>query len=368
MDSRTVREYFRILADTLLGAFVEPFSRHRSRAVITRAPKFHLFDVGVAGHVTGRRIERAAGPDFGRALEHFILMELLAWRAYRECDVPVRFWRTKSGLECDFVLGRDGAAAIEVKGSARVRREDLTAMRAYVEEHRPRRAIVVCNEEEPRRHRRRDPGVAVAAVSGAALGRRSRRMTTARHPVAGAPPGWRRSPPPCERTRPVPAARVGNRGPGTGAGIPPHRAHRGSPAGRSRGVRPMRLASSVMETRPGIGGPDDAPTGPRGRTASSTERPAVAPSRGRAGPFHADRLAAGHRCPFRERRVLQTRASSPASKRRRSCCPSAGGMPAFPGCPGQAPLRFDRTGFARANRYRSVKRPCGSGRLRGGDR
>ena len=141
----------RILADTLLGAFVEPFSRHRSRAVITRSPKFYLFDVGVAGHVTGRRIARAAGPDFGRALEHFILMELLAWRAYRECDVPVRFWRTKSGLECDFVLGRDGAAAIEVKGSARVRREDLTAMRAYVEEHRPRRAIVVCNEEEPRR-------------------------------------------------------------------------------------------------------------------------------------------------------------------------------------------------------------------------
>ena len=150
VDSKTVREYFQLLADTLLGTFVEPFSRRRSRAVITRAPKFYLFDVGVAGHVTGRRIERTAGPDFGRALEHFILMELLAWRAYRECDVPVRFWRTKSGLECDFVLGRGGAVAIEVKGGARVRREDLKAMRAYVEEHRPRHAIVVCNEEVPR--------------------------------------------------------------------------------------------------------------------------------------------------------------------------------------------------------------------------
>ena len=38
-----------------------------------------------------------------------------------------------------------------VKGGARVRREDLKAMRAYVEEHRPRCAIVVCNEDEPRR-------------------------------------------------------------------------------------------------------------------------------------------------------------------------------------------------------------------------
>ena len=47
------------------------------------------------------------------------------------------------------MLGREGAVAIEVKGSARVRREDLKAMRAYVGEHRPRHAIVVCNEAVP---------------------------------------------------------------------------------------------------------------------------------------------------------------------------------------------------------------------------
>ena len=150
VDSKTVREYFQILADTLLGVFVEPFSRRRSRAVITRAPKFYLFDVGVAGQVTGRRIERLTGPEFGRALEHFVLMELLAWRAYREHDFPVRFWRTKSGLECDFVLGREGSVAIEVKGSASVRERDVRALRAYVGEHRPRHAIVVCNESAPR--------------------------------------------------------------------------------------------------------------------------------------------------------------------------------------------------------------------------
>ena len=129
---------------------MEPFSRHRSRAVITRAPKFYLFDVGVAGHLAGRRVERTRGPEFGRALEHFVLMELLAYRSYRERDFPVRFWRTKSGLECDFVLGWDGAVAIEVKGTANVRPGELKAMRAYAEEHRPRAAIVVSNESAPR--------------------------------------------------------------------------------------------------------------------------------------------------------------------------------------------------------------------------
>ena len=38
VDSKTVREYFQILQDTLLGTIIEPFARRRSRAIITRAP------------------------------------------------------------------------------------------------------------------------------------------------------------------------------------------------------------------------------------------------------------------------------------------------------------------------------------------
>lgn len=150
VDSKTVREYFQILEDTLLGTLVEPFARRRSRSIITRAPKFYLFDVGVAGHLCGRRLERAAGPDFGRALEHFVLMELIAYRSYRERDFAIRYWRTKSGLEVDFVLGREGEVAIEVKGT-RARTEDLRGLRAFAEEHAPRSAIAVCAEPAPRR-------------------------------------------------------------------------------------------------------------------------------------------------------------------------------------------------------------------------
>lgn len=150
VDSKTVREYFQILVDTLLGTFLEPFARRRSRAVVSRAPKFYLFDVGVAGHIAGRRLDRPGGAEFGRAFEHFVLMELLAYRSYRERDVPVRFWRTKTGLECDFVLGRAGEVAIEAKAGTLDRRR-LAGIRAYVDEHRPRRAIVVGTEPAARR-------------------------------------------------------------------------------------------------------------------------------------------------------------------------------------------------------------------------
>ena len=110
VSSKTVKEYFQVLVDTLVGVMVEPFGRRRSRAIITKAPRFYLFDVGVAGHLTGRRIERAAGPDFGRALEHFVLMEILVYRSYREHDFPVRFWRTKSDWSATSCWAGKGAS------------------------------------------------------------------------------------------------------------------------------------------------------------------------------------------------------------------------------------------------------------------
>lgn len=149
VDSKTVKEYYQILSDTLLGDFVEPFKKRQNRQVISRTPKFYLFDVGVAGAITRRRIVQARGVDFGKAFEHFILMELKAYNSYYEVDYGINFWRTKSGVEVDFVLG-GGEVAIEVKSSARVDNRDLRPLNTFVDIFSPRRAIVVCTEKEER--------------------------------------------------------------------------------------------------------------------------------------------------------------------------------------------------------------------------
>ncbi|HYN03872.1 MAG TPA: AAA family ATPase [Vicinamibacteria bacterium] len=149
VDAKTVKEYYQILVDTLLGAFVEPWKKRQERQVIGKAPKFYLFDVGVAGALTRRRIAEERGELFGRALEHLVLMEILAHRSYRELGYGVHFWRTKSGLEVDFVLG-DGEVAVEVKGTSRADPSDFRSLRAFVEDNRPRRAILVSNERAPR--------------------------------------------------------------------------------------------------------------------------------------------------------------------------------------------------------------------------
>ena len=149
VDSKTVREYYQILVDTLMGRLVEPFKRRQERQIITKAAKFYLFDVGVAGAIMKRKIVEARGESFGKAFEHFLLMELVAHSSYNELDYEINFWRTKSGLEIDFVLAK-GEVAIEVKGSSRVEQRDLRPMMAFVGEYAPKKALLVCNEREER--------------------------------------------------------------------------------------------------------------------------------------------------------------------------------------------------------------------------
>jgi len=152
VDSKTVREYYQILVDTLLGKMVAPFKRRQDRKVISRTPKFYLFDVGVAGSITKRHLEEEKGELFGKALEHFIFMELAAHNSYNELDYEINFWRTKSGLEVDFVLG-GGEVAIEIKGTNRIDKRDLRPLITFMEEYTPRKSIVVCNEREERVYR-----------------------------------------------------------------------------------------------------------------------------------------------------------------------------------------------------------------------
>lgn len=149
VDAKTVKEYFQILCDTLLGRLVLPYKKQQERQVISKAPKFYLFDVGVAGAVSKRRIVEPRGDLFGRAFEHLVLMELVAHASYSELAYDIHFWRTKAGAEVDFILG-DGEVAIEVKGTSRVDDRDLRGLRLFGETHRPRLAIVVCNEAAER--------------------------------------------------------------------------------------------------------------------------------------------------------------------------------------------------------------------------
>lgn len=153
IDAKTVKEYYQILVDTLLAVRIEPFKKRQSRQVITKASKYYLFDVGVAGYITKRNIEEEKGVEFGKAFEHFIAMELFAYRSYSGLDFDINFWRTKTGLEVDFVLA-GGKVAVEIKSASRIDSKDLAGLEAFIEEYSPKRAVVVSNERQKRIHGR----------------------------------------------------------------------------------------------------------------------------------------------------------------------------------------------------------------------
>lgn len=143
IDAKTVKEYYQILVDTLIGYFIYPYNKKAKRELIQTVPKFYLFDVGVANYLSKRKIEILKGDMAGRAFEHFILMEIIAYLGLHEIDDPIYYWRSKTGLEVDFLIN-NGNTAIEVKLSSAPILSDLNGLRAYCEDYHPTHALVVC--------------------------------------------------------------------------------------------------------------------------------------------------------------------------------------------------------------------------------
>ena len=148
VSAKVVRNYFQILEDTLLGFRIPPWRKVSNRRLI-ETEKFYLFDVGVANYLA-RRVPRIGTPEFGNSFEHYILMELKAYQAYRNPELDIRYWRTSTGFEVDFILG-DMNVAIEVKGSHRIHSTHTRGLRALLEEHRVKEAVIVSLEKQPRR-------------------------------------------------------------------------------------------------------------------------------------------------------------------------------------------------------------------------
>ena len=149
VDAKTVKAYYQILVDTMLGVFIDPFTKKSGRQIILSTPKFYLFDVGVASHLLKREIFEERGDAFGKAFEHFILMELLAYRTYSEKDFKISYWRTKNGIEVDFILD-DGKIAIEVKGGRHLGSSSLSPLNVFAEEYGAKKTILVNNEAASR--------------------------------------------------------------------------------------------------------------------------------------------------------------------------------------------------------------------------
>ena len=148
VQRRTVQGYMDVLYDLLL-AFTVPAFTKRAKRHVTQKPKFYFFDTGVF------RALRPKGPldrpqeIEGCALEGLVAQHLHAWIQYEHRDLQLYYWRTKSGVEVDFVVyGQDTFVAIEVKNTAILRPADLKSLRSFHQDYPGAKTILVYRGHE----------------------------------------------------------------------------------------------------------------------------------------------------------------------------------------------------------------------------
>jgi len=141
VSAKTVKSYFQILYDTLLGYEI-PAYRNVIKRRIVQTPKFYYFDVGLANFLMGRHSLKRGSGDYGHAFEHFVMQEIIAYRGYRRRREEISYWHTYTHQEVDAVIG-DGKVAIEIKSCELVKTKHKSGLKAFKDEHSDCRLILV---------------------------------------------------------------------------------------------------------------------------------------------------------------------------------------------------------------------------------
>ena len=145
---KTIREYYQILEDTLVGRLLTPWRKSKKRRLIETA-KFFFFDLGIVSALLNYKSISPGTMEYGRAFEHFILQECWAYRHYSRSDFSLSFWRTASGSEVDLILG-DAEVAVEIKSSENVQSK-TKGLHLFQEEFRCRKSLIVSRDPYPRK-------------------------------------------------------------------------------------------------------------------------------------------------------------------------------------------------------------------------
>ena len=149
VSSPSIKEYFQILEDTLIGRFLPSYQKKPKRKVI-QAPKFYFFDVGIANFLAKQNLIEPESKVFGKAFEHYLYHEIYVHSKYSGLEYPISYWRTTSQIEIDFVLGNN-EVGIEVKASKLANNRHLKGLKQFSDEYQVKKLILISNDPRPRK-------------------------------------------------------------------------------------------------------------------------------------------------------------------------------------------------------------------------
>ncbi len=151
VNDKTVKNYFSLLEDTLVGNFLEPF-HHSFRKRLRAAPKFYYFDLGVARALASTlTLNPLSGTSYyGELFEQFIITECFKLKNYYQSEYRLSYLMTASDLEIDLIIERPGLTTlfIEIKSKDAVTEKDLSTLLNLSAEFGACEAI--CLSQDPR--------------------------------------------------------------------------------------------------------------------------------------------------------------------------------------------------------------------------
>lgn len=147
VSPRTIKDYLQVLEDTLVAKLLPAYKKTTKRKPSSTS-KLYFFDLGVANILIKKGKISPGTPDFGKALEHLVFLELSAYLDYSFSLETLTYWRSLSQFEVDFLI--EDHTAIEVKATSRVSSQDLKGLNALSEEIKLKHKIVVSGEKHLR--------------------------------------------------------------------------------------------------------------------------------------------------------------------------------------------------------------------------
>ncbi|NLW85999.1 MAG: ATP-binding protein [Planctomycetes bacterium] len=148
VNRKTVEGFIEVLEDLLLGFRLQVFSKRAQRQLVQH-PKFYYVDTGVFRSLRPKGPLDSPEEIGGACMEGLVAQHLRAWIAYSNGDRSLHFWRTKAGLEVDFVVyGQDTFLAIEVKRSRTVSSKDVRPLLAFREDYPQAKACLLYGGKE----------------------------------------------------------------------------------------------------------------------------------------------------------------------------------------------------------------------------
>ena len=150
VSANTVKAYYKILYDTLLG-FEIPAYRKLIKRKLTKASRFYFFDVGIANYLTGRHHLAPKTPEYGHAFEHLVMQEIVAYLGYKNSEEKLTYWHTYDDIEVDAVIG-DARVAIEIKSADSIQTSHKKGLIEFAKEHPNVKLVLVSRDRITRRN------------------------------------------------------------------------------------------------------------------------------------------------------------------------------------------------------------------------